>query len=297
MKFQTKPGTDPVLRSLLIKAVRRANGAMVRRAFNALILGGDLDWVKKRIFVETYECCWPLGSALVYTSDVALLMAQYLTLANTIKNREACGLGILAYQLSEGADERMLEGLTPGETEAVRTVCAGLKDPRPYWADLLAWRSSPDQGAFIQAAWTGSKKASWPWDKSFSMASAQLARLRPIPAPLVASQTPAMEDADAFPLWVAADKHTAPGKAAIREAAKHSGFSYREGIWTSLFFESLTVNQETPSAFMQRDATWRLQKLNLNVAQGHAVWQTLAPLVKAHLEPTVELLKRKLGPL
>jgi len=182
------------------------------------------------------------------------------------KLKDAAGLGTLAFALSQG-DESVLTGRP--EDIHVRRVCAAIGDQRAYWEEMTL--STGDTLRLVKNAHAAYRKAGWPWDRAFIQAAAYLASLEAgIPK---ATNAPEEEDGSDFPFYVALDKHTPEGKAALRAVSRDIGVSYRVLNWVSFYCESGRVNERSPSPWWKREVVWRLAKVGLRVRAKITSWK------------------------
>src|SRR6185295_18137426 len=96
-----------ILQSLIQKAVRRGDAEIVRRVIQCLVQRNNQEWLRRRAPILVFEECWTYGQHFEHPKDEQQLTEQLVRLAGTIKNKNACGLGSLAYQLYRG-DETVI---------------------------------------------------------------------------------------------------------------------------------------------------------------------------------------------
>jgi len=112
-----KASTDPRVRSLLQKAVRRGFSHVVDHAVVRLNTSGDNTWLRSRTVVITFEECWPLAASLSVNRELSSKRSALLNVAKAAKQKDAAGLGAIAHAYHEGdrsmldcvPDERMLK--------------------------------------------------------------------------------------------------------------------------------------------------------------------------------------------
>jgi len=284
---KASPDTDQVTRSLLQKALRRADIDMTRQAVAYLIHNNDFDWMRKRLAVLTFEECWTYGLEVSYDNDEHIISEHIYKLVGTVKNRNAAGLGSLAYALSEG-DESVYDG--GSEDRNIKIIAEAIKRHKDFWE----WTKNQDitdkQKTLVEKAYKGFKKAGWPWDRAFAQAAAYLAIKDDIPDTIYIQPK---SDSN-FPLWVAIDKHTQQGKAAIREAAKQINFNANKALWLAFYFESAKCNDIQFSPWWEREVKWRMKKLELDYEEARQTWERLKPIVIDLLKEETEKLQEKL---
>ncbi len=124
------PQTHQACRSLLQKAVRRGSISLIHKIAHRLQSIGDADWLKTRTAIITFEECWPLGTNLHLKTDFEGILATLTEVARTVKVKEAAGLGVLAYEFSDG-DTSVLSG-TP-EDQHIRSMAAATAEHGLYY--------------------------------------------------------------------------------------------------------------------------------------------------------------------
>jgi hypothetical protein len=287
MMRKASPDTDQVTRSLLQKALRRADIDMTRQAVAYLIHNNDFDWMRKRLAVLTFEECWTYGLEVSYDNDEHIISEHIYKLVGTVKNRNAAGLGSLAYALSEG-DESVYDG--GSEDRNIKIIAEAIKRHKDFWEWTKNQDSTDKQKTLVEKADKGFRKAGWPWDRAFAQAAAYLAIKDDIPDTIYIQPK---SDSN-FPLWVAIDKHTQQGKAAIREAAKQINFNANKALWLAFYFESAKCNDIQFSPWWEREVKWRMKKLELDYEEARQTWERLKPIVIDLLKEETEKLQEKL---
>lgn len=284
---RASPDTDQVIRSFLQKAVRRGVEEYTDKAARYIIEINEFQWLRKRLAVMIFEECWPHGITASFANDEQAILSQYLELQSLEKNKDAAGLGALAYALSTG-DGSVLNG-EPSDKH-IRVIEKAIKRPKDFWSWVHALPKDTETTELVRNADKGFRKSGWPWDRAFSQAAAYLAVTEGIPS--VNSTEPSK--ADSLPLWVGIDKHTKKGKAAIRQAAKEAGVKSNEALWLSFYFESATCNSLRHSPWWERERAWRLDKLGLSESEAQERWKMLSPRVETLLCEESIRLKKKL---
>lgn len=288
MMRKASPDTDQISRSILQKAVRRGDYEMTKKVIACIIQNNDFDWMRKRLAVMTFEECWTYGLEVAYDNDQEIITKHYLKLVGTAKNRNAAGLGSLAYALSE-KDESVLQN-DVGD-KAIRKIADAIKRPNDFWEWAHKQNLNEKQKKLLDMADKGFRKAGWPWDRAFALSAAYLAITDEIPD---TKYLDTKSDPN-FPLWVGIDKHTKEGKVAIREAAKQIGVNANKALWLAFYFESATCNIIENSPWWEREINWRMKKLELTIEEGREIWEQLKPLVKQNLKEEVTKIEEKLS--
>ena len=95
--------TDQAARSLLQKAIRRGRADIAEAVFRFLVpTKAEFDWMRSRLAVFTFEEAWPYGRLVTFSRLEDENLRHVLALCSLRKNKDAAGLGSLAYALSEG---------------------------------------------------------------------------------------------------------------------------------------------------------------------------------------------------
>ena len=134
-----------------------------------------------------------------------------------------------------------------------------IKDPKKYWEWAVSQCSNDFATKFIIQAEKAYRKGGWPWDRAFIQATAYLVITDGLPVPAMIPNFKAD-----FPFWVALDKHTPQGKAALRKVSEETGFPWRQLSWVSFYCESGLVDNAKPSQWWNREVEWRLGKVGLS---------------------------------
>lgn len=284
---KASPDTDQISRSLLQKAIRRGDYEMTKKTINYIIANGDFDWLRKRLAVVTFEECWTYGLEVSYENNKEIITNHYLKIVKTIKNKNAAGLGSLAYALSTG-DSSVFIG--DNSDNAIKKNSEAIKRPKDFWMWAHNQNVDDKRKKIVENADKGFRKAGWPWDRAFTQAAAYLAITDEIPRTDYI-ETNSIND---FPYWVGIDKHTQDGKRAIREAAKQISFNANKALWLAFYFESAKCNEIKHSPWWDREISWRMKKLKITKEEGEKIWEKLKPIVIEILKPESEKLKNKI---
>ena len=274
-----------IIRSTLQKAVRRGNLNLVEKCCRYLIKKNDSDWLKRRLFAIVFEECWGYTYKLNINSDLESVIYEYKIIAGLAKNRNASGLGVLGYELSEG-NKSVLQH-DSGDT-AIRKIAKGLKDPGKFWKWIERLKLSDKQILMVYKAHKGYSKASR-WDKAMALAAAYLAVKDKIP------QIKQVTKKTNMPLWVALDKHTVIGRKAIRSVAKSEGTKYNIAKWYSFYFESVISNESKNCYWWNREKEWRFNSLGISIQEAEEIWNKLKPKVRKLLKTESNNLKKRLS--
>lgn len=287
MMRKASPETDQIIRSFLQKTIRRGDEQLAKKAIAYILKINEFQWMRKRLAVMTFEECWPYGLKVEFDNDQNVIIKHYLELSKTVKNKNAAGLGSLAYALSQG-DESVYQ--KDSGDKAIKIIAEGIKRSKDFWIWAHKQNLSTKQRTLVENADKGFRKSGWPWDRAFAQAAAYLAITDKIPEInyLNSAHSPT------FPLWVGIDKHTKEGKIAIREAAKQTGINANKALWLAFYFESAKCNELEDSPWWTREIKWRMAKLEFDFDQGKKIWDKLRPKVKELLHEEVKKLEGKL---
>lgn len=286
---RASPGTDQITRSLLQKAVRRGNPSIAKAAFRYLTKEkNDFPWLRSRLAVMTFEEAWPYGRDVTFGRSESEIADHYATLCVCEKNKDAAGLGSLAYVLSEG-DNSVLNG--DDHDWYIRVVAKALIEKEKFseWITNEAKKLGSEQFTLVEHALEGSRKAGWPWDKAFTYAAALLAVKHSVP--LLNRFEPTDKK---FPFWIAIDKHTQRGKEVIRQVAKKQGIAANTALWLSFYCSSSICVNLVNSPWWQRERKWRFSKLNISENQAEDIWGKLKTDVIFYLQEDAIGLEEKI---
>ncbi|MCK9267059.1 hypothetical protein M0P98_09390 [bacterium] len=283
-----KPGTDQIARSFLQKAVRRGDQDMTQKAINLIIQNGDFSWLRGRLAVINFEECWTYGLNISFDNDIQIITDHFLNIASAVKNKNAAGLGSLAYEYSEGKISVLQAN---ADDIHIKKVADAVKDPITFWNWADKQAKSNDQIKMVQNAKVSLKKAAWSWDKAFIIAAAYLAITNSIPSTDYLPKT----SNSSFPVWTGIDKHTKTGRNNIDKAAKQLGVQVYNARLLSFYFESAVCNKIKDSPWWEREREWKLSTKGYTVAQAKKEWARLLPAVKALLSAEEQKLKARLS--
>jgi hypothetical protein len=264
--------------SLLQKAVRRGNIDVVNMTVKYLLSVGDSKWLKNRFAVLVYEECWPVGNKLTNSN----ILDQYVTLAQSVKNKDAAGLSTLAAKYHEG-DWKALRG-TKVQRDAITSVSNAIDNPDAFWE----WARDNGAGHIgrINAAKAAVTKANFEADRAMMFAAAYFAAKDEVP--LTANAKP--QQSPEFPYWVAFDKHTDYGREVISEAAQKIDIYPSRARQLAFYLEGAICNDITISPYWQLAKDWRMEKMGYTYSQANIIWEQLKPVI-------IELTKKKAGEL
>lgn len=288
---KANPNTHQDCRSLLQKAVRRGKQTLVAKVVDHLYEIDDIKWLKQRVGVIIVEECWPLIGEWELPKkpeeQQAAIRDVLSRAAMCAKFKDATGLGSLAYALSEGDDSV----LTNSDEDAhIKHMSAAIQREKEYWEWIISQCSSDSTNRLVKRASVAYRKGGWPWDKAFIQAAAYLAVTDDLPELKVESKTESE-----FQFWVALDKHTPQGKAALSKAAKETGFPWRQLNWVSFYCESGLVDNLTPSRWWDREKKWRLGKVGLSLDEAESMWTEARPVFMELLQEESKHLEQHIG--
>jgi hypothetical protein len=279
-----KASTDQRVRSLLQKAARRGYAEVVGRALEYLHSKGDKTWLRSRAIVITFEECWPLAADLFLDKNLSSKRRVLDGVTKAVKQKDAAGLGALAYAYHEG-DESMLDCVPDRQT--LRIISEALNRPPAFFDWVITQTRGQETEKIVKAARSYLPAATWEWDKATILAAALLATA----GPGLPSSNFKNSPIDEFPYWIALDKHTPEGKAALTKVAKEVNTSYRRLIWASFYFESACVNELLPSPWWEAEKRWRLRRAGLSLDSAEQLWFRARPLLTQRLATEAAALK------
>src|SRR5579872_3081811 len=254
------PGTHQACRSLLQKAIRRGYSTLARSVAIHLDEVGDRAWLRMRSAVIVCEECWPMVYRLDSAASSGAILELIDELARTVKNKDAAGLGSLAYAHSRG-DMSVLIGSE--SDEYIVCLSDAVKHPSGFWMRALAESERDTQKTqTIEALHRAYRRGGWPWDRAFIQTAAFWV-LTGSPVRI----TEVNESTGTFPYWAALDKHTALGKEVLRHVASTLKVSPQKLAWTSFYLESARVNQASESSWWAREQQWRLSRVKLDLTE------------------------------
>ena len=259
---------------------------MVESAARCLLAAGDKTWLRSRAVVITFEETWPLARSLRITKDHETKITALLQAARSTKQKDAAGLGALAFALHEG--DRSMEDIVPSERD-LRIVSEALSRPPAFFEWARSECRKEAETRLVEVAQQYLPAATWGWDKATILAGAFLAASSGVPD-LPPAETAEFE----FPYWVALDKHTPEGKEALRRVGATYGERYRQLIWSGFYFESAVVNALKPSPWFEAERNWRLRKAGLTPESAKELWDRVRPALQADLADRADSLRERL---
>lgn len=239
---------------------------------------GDKTWLRSRTIVITFEEAWPLAHILDVQPGEQSKIENLTAVAISTKQKDAASLGALAYAHHE-ADKSV--NAFVGDSWPVRVVSKALGKPQDFFAWAYNEATTTKSRATVSNAKRYLAAATWGWDKACILAGAFLSTLGE-PLTLVPAQSET-ENAWQFPFWVALDKHTPQGKAAIKSVCKEESLSYRQVIWAGFYEESARVNAMAQSPWWEIEKVWRLRKAGLSTDEAAGIWGRVRPLLAERL--------------
>lgn len=284
--MQAEKELRPACRSLLQKAVRRGNTSLVEKVASYLYGTGDSNWIYKRTAIITFEECWPLAAKLSSNTSLTSIIEALVRVSQSIKFKDATGLGTLALALS-GGDHSVL--LNSPEDYHIIVVSEGIRRPSDFWNWATSRSLSKQQLALIHAAQEAYRRGGWPWDKAFMQAAAYLTITQGIPEVRECEYK-----AKNFLFWTALDKHTPQGKRGLREAAKVLGIPPYQLFWISFYFESALTNESVDSFWWSHEIQWRLSQIGLDYQSAQKLWNKAQPVVAEILKTESKVLQEQL---
>jgi hypothetical protein len=257
---------DERYRSLLHKVARRGYPEWIFTVGALMESMGPqaADWFETRTAAIVFSECWPLGADLVLTKGIPSKVAALVRLAGKQKNRDATGLGLLAYALEKG-DASAAEELPDGKP--LRWLTRALRRPSGFWSWAAKHAAAGDQSNLIQKA-LRSRDAGRPHDRAVSIAAAYLA-LTTRPPDIRAAPAPD----EGFPFWVVFDRHTTEGKRALRDVARDLHIPLHQLEWSLFYYEGSRTNAEAESPWWRAYCRWHFRRNDLQPEESHLLWE------------------------
>ncbi len=280
--------TDARYRSLLQKAVRRGDADLVytASALLASLSPGKKNWYRTRTAIITFEECWPLGAELIFNRKFHSKVAALIRVTRAQKSRCASGLGYLAHALAEG-DGSVLN--KSADDRHIKIIANAITRPDDFWHWVTDQKKTDEHTAALISTARRFKQEGLPRDRAVIQSAAYLA---------VTGQVPSRQEIQptdqAFPYWVAFDKHTAEGKLAMQDVARDLHLPLPQLEWTCFYFEGAKTNGEIPSPWWERHNQWHFEKIGLPVEEAHLLWEPVKPQVIAALAEDSRGLKNDL---
>lgn len=270
---------DATIRSLLQKAVRRNAPEIAEKASIYLILNNQGIWLKNRLGTITFEESWGYTSKISFNKNERNLITQYKELCALSKNKNAAGLGSLAYEFSKG-DKSVLQE-EENSNRHIKILKEAINRPQDFWNWAKSEKpNSSEVTVFLEKAETGYNLAGWPWDKAFSLASAYLILTSKPPELIYHPSTGNLN----FPFWTAIDKHTPKGKAAIIQCSKKLNLSYETLGWIQFYFESAKTTNLQESIWWEKEKKWRLEREGISTSDASAIWSEASSFLEVHFK-------------
>jgi hypothetical protein len=275
-------------RSLLHKAVRRGYVELVLTTSALLdsLLPARSHWLRKRAVTIAFGECWPLAKALVFDSRLHSTVAWLVRSARASKQRDAAGLGYLAFRLARG--DRSVLGHTPSDRH-LNIVANAVARPDDFWRWIRSRKAIAPQNRDLLERAMKLKRSGGPRDRAVVKAAAYLATLADLPA---AETAPAGKPP--FPYWVVFDRHTPQGRRVFQDVARDLHLSLRQLEWVHFYFEGSACNGDQPSYWWHRLCAWQYQRVGLPEAESRLVWDPVRPHIVEALASDSRSLHRDL---
>lgn len=278
---------DERYRSLLHKAVRRGYPEWVFTT-GALIEGMGAAagaWFEGRTAAIVFAECWPIGAELLFTKGIHSKVAALIRSALRQKNRDATGLGLLAYALDRG-DTALLEGHS--DPTPLRWLARAIRRPAGFWDWAAAHEAGRDQKALIENAYRF-RDSGRPHDRAVAMAAAYLALTTRPP-----SVQPAQPLEEGFPFWVVFDRHTAEGRRALKDVARDLHIPLHQLEWSLFYYEGAIANAEVESSWWRAYCRWHFRRVGLLPEEAYLLWEPAREQLVQALAQEGQLLQNEL---
>jgi hypothetical protein len=264
-----EPEIDERYRSLLQKAVRRGHVDLVVTVGAYLESAAGPKWFDRRTELIVLGECWPLMAVTVATRASHGRLAPLLRAAQARKNRDAVGLGFLAYALARG-DRSVLEATEREAIEAERPLkllAHAVQRPGRFWEWVEAQPCSEGSRRVIVRC-RGRSSGDRPHDQAVAQAAAYLALSAPLPETPTAPPAPGM-----FPYWTVFDRHTTAGRRALRDIARDLHIPPRQLEWCFYYFEGSLANADAPAPWWLRYRRWSFDRHGLRPEEATLLWE------------------------
>ena len=274
-------------RSLLQKAVRHGHEDLVLTTSALLSSLGprQKNWFRTRTAIITFEESWPLGAQLIFNKKFHSKVAALIKVTRSQKARDATGLGYLAFALSKG-ETSVLNGTAQDRT--LKIIANAIERPGDFWMWIESQPKSGNQANLIGKA-CHFKNEGLPIDKTIIQSAAYLALTDKIPVP---QELPATDKI--FPFWIAFDRHTPEGKAALHDIARDLHIPLPQLEWSCFYFEGAQTNAMLTSEWWDRYCDWRFRKIGLPIEEAHLLWEPAKVQVMEALSPDSRKLQKDL---
>ena len=263
--IKSRSDTEVLYRSLLQKAVRRGHVDLVftTSALLESLSSKEKNWYRTRTAIITFEECWPLGSELIFNRKFHSKVAALIKVTKSLKSRDASGLGYMAFAFHEG-DPSIFDG-SPDDKH-LRIIAHAIERPDDFWHWISSQGIPEERISLVENAERFKDEGS-PRDKAVLQAAAYLALSEQAPACRELAPTD-----QAFPYWVAFDRHTPEGKLVLRDVARDLRIPLPQLEWSCFYFEGALTNGEAPSKWWERYCRWRFKKVDLPAEEAHLLW-------------------------
>jgi hypothetical protein len=259
---------DERYRSLLQKAVRRGHVDLVVTVEAFLEDTVDPAWLERRVERIVIGECWPLSSELGSVRVPHARAAALVRAAQVRKDRDAAGLGLLAY--AQAVEDRGVPTYIGeiGEERDLRLISQAVRRPAKFWDWVDGRPAGDDSRRVIALARRCAAAVDRPHDQAMAMAAAYLA-LHAVPADI----PPAPPVPGRFPFWAVFDRHTAAGRRALRDVSRDLHLPARQLEWCLYYYEGARANAEAPSNWWRRYCAWCFARHDLGPDEAPLLWE------------------------
>lgn len=278
-----------ILRSLLQKAVRRGNKELVQKVVLYLFSIQDHDWLRKRLAVIVFEECWTFANKLNFENKEEYILNQYLSLTETIKNKDAAGLGLFSYNYSEGLIKN-IKYVEKDKIKYIKHVAQAINRPNDFWNWVKSESKNDfDKSDFIDKSYQSFKKASWAWDKAFIISGAYLAIIEDLP------KTKLSNLKSEAPYWLGIDKHTEIGRNYLKILANKNNISLEIIYLLSFYLEGAICNEIEENYWWNKENEIILDNINMSFLEAYNLWSKLKDDFVNSLKEEIKILDDKLN--
>jgi hypothetical protein len=204
--------------------------------------------------------------------DVQSIIQTLQRLALTTKQKDATGLGVMAYELSQG-DTTVLQG--NGTDHPIQVIADAIKAPAHFWDSITRQTANKMSLTYVEQARNAHQVGGKPKDLAFMQAAALLSTTGEIPAVSLKQELECPESD--FPIWIVIDNHTDAGKEHIKALSGQTHLSTELISHLLFYFEGSIENEMAYSYWWDRQVNWRLNKLGVNISEAVATWESIKP--------------------
>lgn len=263
------PSPYSLERSLLQKAVRRGDQNVVEKVIKYLLSEKDKTWLRKRLYIITYEECWMYGDNFIDGQSEYKITEHYKNLAVSVKNKNAAGLASLANSYNKG-NRSVLSSADSIQSKAITTIANAIKSPKKYWTWIKDQPGYKKNKSRIDKAEKAISKLVYDEEKAMTYATAYFCIKDNIPDVVEIPPNNSL-----FPYWVAIDKHTPDGRDIITTVAQKYKIRPDRLMWIAFFMEGSLCNKMTESPYWELAKLWKMKNMRLTIEEAEVIWENV----------------------